>query len=160
MINTGETTDRRELRFASVDELRAEIDRIVAADNAGTLRCAGNWSAGQVFNHLAAWINYAYEGYPIKLPWLIRLMVRLKRSQVIHNAMTPGIWMPGLSAGTTATEPVPTDEAAESLRRALVRLQSDEAAPYKHAAFGKLSHADRIALNLRHAELHMSFLHP
>ena len=44
-IETGKVQERRRLRFNSVDELRAEIDRIVAAERAGTLRRSGNWTA-------------------------------------------------------------------------------------------------------------------
>ena len=44
--------ERRSLEFATVADLRREIDRLVAADNAGTLRTTGNWSAGQVFQHV------------------------------------------------------------------------------------------------------------
>ena len=63
MIDTGKVQDRRKLRYQSIDELLADMDRIAAADKAGKLRCTGNWTAGQAMGHLAAWINYSYEGY-------------------------------------------------------------------------------------------------
>jgi len=37
-------------------------------------------------------------------------------------------------------------------------LESDELARYDSPAFGPMSHQERVALNLRHAELHLSFL--
>ena len=32
------------------------------------LRCAGNWTAGQTFGHLAVWIECSYDGYPFRAP--------------------------------------------------------------------------------------------
>ena len=54
---------------------------------------------------------------------------------------------------------MPVAEAGERLLKALERLEQDPNAPHISPAFGKMSHADRITLNLRHAELHLSFLH-
>ena len=68
-IETGKVQERRRLRFNNVDELRAEIDRILTAERAGTLRRSGNWTTGRVFGHLATWINYGYEGFPMRPPW-------------------------------------------------------------------------------------------
>ena len=80
---TGVDTARAEhraLRFDSLDELQAEIDRIVAADQGGRLRRTGNWTVGQTFGHLATWINYGWEGYPFKVPWFIKLILHCKCS--------------------------------------------------------------------------------
>ena len=51
-----------------------------------------------------------------------------------------------------------TIAAADRLKSAFERLQSGEPAKYDSPAFGKMSHEDRIELNLRHAELHLGFL--
>ena len=45
MIDTSKVQDRRKLRFHSIDDLLADVDRIVAAEKAGTLRRTGNWTA-------------------------------------------------------------------------------------------------------------------
>ena len=55
-------------------------------------------------------------------------------------------------------DPIPLAEGAEQLRKAMLRLQSNELARYDSPAFGVMSHAERIELNLRHAELHLGFL--
>ncbi|NOS98998.1 MAG: DUF1569 domain-containing protein [Phycisphaerales bacterium] len=160
-VNTAEIRDRRPLRFKSIDEVLADIDRIVAADTAGKLRRTGNWTAGQVFGHVAAWINYAYEGYPMKPPpFFIRWILRAKKGTYLRAGMPSGVRIPGVANGTFALDPLDTKEGADRLRRALKRLQSGEANKFDSPAFGRMSVDDRIALNLRHAELHMSFLHP
>ena len=159
-IDTASVTDHRALRFNSVDEFLAEIDRIVAAERAGTLRRSGNWAAGQIFGHLATWINYAYDGFPMKVPWFIRILIRRKLPTYLNQGMPAGVRFPRVEGGTHGREVLTTDEGADRLRRALRRLQSGEPARYDSPAFGPLTQEQRIALNLRHAELHLGFLHP
>ncbi|MGV3485297.1 MAG: DUF1569 domain-containing protein [Planctomycetaceae bacterium] len=150
---------RRMLRFASIDELLAELERIEAADRRGTLRTMGHWTAGQILAHLAAWIEYAYEGYPVKPPpffvrWILRRMLR----KILRDGMRPGVRIPGVQGGTTGADEMQTREAAQRLRNALQRLASREPARFASPAFGEMSDDDRIQLTLRHAELHLSYL--
>lgn len=126
----------------------------------GTLRRTGNWTAGQTFGHLAAWINYAYEGFPMKVPWFIRILVRTKKAKYLRDGMDAGIRIPRVPGGTFATEALDTQEGATRLKSALARLKSGEPARFESPAWGPMTLEDRIALNLRHAELHLSFLHP
>jgi hypothetical protein len=53
---------------------------------------------------------------------------------------------------------MPTVAAANRLLAALRRLQSGEEAKFDSPGFGAMSMADRVQLNLRHAELHLGFL--
>jgi len=158
-LNTAKVRDRRALRFNSIDDVLKDIDAIVAAEQAGTLRQLGNWTPGQILGHLAAWTNYSYDGYPFKPPpWFIRIILRMKVKKYLRDGMPAGVRIPGVANGTFGTEPFSTTEGAERLRRAIRRLQSSEPALHDSPAFGAMSHADRIQLNLRHAELHLSFL--
>ena len=78
--------DRRQLQFAMIDDLLAEIDRLVEADKAGRIQTLGTWTPGQILGHLAAWIEYGYAGYPMKpVPWLIRLLLRRQLWKVVEN---------------------------------------------------------------------------
>ncbi len=158
-VNTAQVQNRRALRFSIIEDVLKDIEGIVAADQSGTLRPLGNWTPGQVLGHVAAWINYSYDGYPIKPPpWFIRLILRMKVKKYLRDGMPAGVRIPGVENGTFGTEPLSTSEGAQRLRRGFRRLQSDEPAKYDSPAFGAMSHADRIQLNLRHAELHLSFL--
>lgn len=152
--------EHRSLRFNSIEDVLAEIDRIVAADQSGRLRCAGNWTAGQTFGHLATWINYGWDGYPFKVPWFIRLILRSKVRRMLSDGMPRGVRIPKAEAGTYGVEPLSTEEGAERLRAALRRLRSGDPPRFHSPAFGEMSLEDRVRLNLRHAELHLGFLHP
>lgn len=160
-IDTGKVTDRRTLHFATLDDLLADVDRIFAADRAGTLRRTGNWTAGQTFGHLAAWLDYAYDGYPPELrpPWFIKLILKLRRKRFMRGPLPAGVRIPRIKGGTMATEPCSTDEGLSRLTRAMDRLR---AAPpsQPNIIFGPMSHEEWQQMHLRHAELHLSFLHP
>jgi hypothetical protein len=160
-IDTAKVTDHRRVRFNSIEDVLADIDRIVAAEQAGKLRCTGNWTAGQVFNHLASWINFAYEGYPGKgPPWFIRIILKMKKKQYLRDGMRRGVRIPGVKDGTFATDALSTQEGAQRLRAALLRMKNRDPVRFESPAFGAMEHDERIAFQCRHAELHMGYLHP
>ena len=158
--DTGRKAEHRELRFETIDECLEEIDRILLADKHSRLQASGNWTPGQVMSHVAAWIEYGYEGFPIgPPPFFVRWFLRLRLRSMLQKGMPRGVRIPGVRQGTTGMEEIPTQEAGERLGRAFRRLQAGEPAKFASPAFGPMSHEDRIALNLRHAELHLGFLH-
>lgn len=149
----------RRLRFQSIDEALAEIERIAHADQAGTLVAHGKWTPGEILSHVAAWIEYGYVGYPMKRPpWFIRWLLRLQLKKYLRGGMSRGVRIPGAKEGTYGMEKMATQAAAERLQRAFQRLQAGEPARFDSPAFGQMSHEDRIQLNLRHAELHLGWL--
>jgi hypothetical protein len=158
-VDSAKAPDHRRLRFQTLDDMRAEIDRIVAAEQAGSLRRSGHWTAGQIFGHLATWISYGYEGYPMRVPWFIRFILRFKVKSYLRDGMPTGVRIPNVEGGTYGTEPLSTEEGVRRLRAALQRLDR-EPARYDSPAFGQMTEEQRVALNLRHAELHLGFLHP
>jgi hypothetical protein len=159
VVDTGKVTGRRVLRFESIDTVLADVDRLATAERAGRLRRLGNWSLGQTLGHLAAWAEYAYTGAPLKPPFFIRWVLRLRKQKFLYGPMRAGVKIPGVAGGTLATDPVPLEEALVRYRRVAERLKA-EAPTAPNVIFGRLTHAESIALNLRHAELHLGFLVP
>ncbi len=152
-------TKRRELRFESIADVLRDLDAILEADRRGSLVALGTWTPGQIMTHLASWIEYGYDGYPMSKPmFLIRWILRLKLRSMLHKRMPAGVRIPGIPNGTLGADPLPIEAGADRLRSALKRLESGEPCSFDSPAFGAMSHADRILLNLRHAELHLSFL--
>lgn len=150
---------RRKLSFDTISQVQAEIDRILQAHQSGTLVAMGNWTPGQIMAHVAAWIEYGYQGYPMAAPpvflrWLLRMMGK----RYLSNGMPAGVRIPGVRAGTFGADDMPLEQAHQRLTDALWRLERDHHCPYDSPAFGPLCHEDRIRLNLRHAELHLGFL--
>ncbi len=162
MLVDTRKADHRKLRLTTVDELLGEIDRIVAAEKAGKLRRTGNWTTGQIFGHLASWMNFAYEGFPprSKPPFFIRWLLKKKKLQYIRDGMPRGVKIPGVPGGTHATGDLTTEEGARRLRTVLQRMKNREPVKFHSPAFGEMEHDERIAFQLRHAECHLGYLHP
>jgi hypothetical protein len=158
-VDTAKAAGRRLLRFESIDQEIAETDRLVEAERGGRLKRMGNWSLGQALNHLACWVEMSYTGSPLKPPFFIKWILRMRKKSFLYGPMRPGVKIPGVAGGTLATEPMPLEEAATRLRRAFERLKT-EAPTAPNPIFGPLTHDEWTALHLRHAELHLGFFSP
>jgi hypothetical protein len=158
-IDTRRVQGRRTLRFNCIDDALREIDRIMDAEKTGKLQQTGNWTAGQIFGHLAAWLQYAYEGFPLAPPpWFVRWFLKRQKAKYLRDGMPAGVWIPRQANGTLATDVLSTEEGAARLREALHRIKAGEKHKFDSPAFGRLTDDEFLQINLRHAELHMSFL--
>ena len=159
MIDTSKVEQRRKLQFDTIDSCLVELERIEEAERQGKLKTLGNWTAGQNLSHLAAWIEYGWDGYPMSKPPLpMRLVMRFMLGVILKKGMTAGVNIPGIEGGTLGADEMETQAAADRYRVALNRLKSGEPATHDSPAFGKMTHEKRVKLNLRHAELHLGFL--
>lgn len=157
-VNT-QKVERRHLRFDNLQQLRDELDRIERADQEGKLTAIGNWSPGQILSHVAAWIAYGWDGYPVKSPpFFVKWILKLLRGKYMKNGMPSGVKIPGVEGGTTGQDTIALSEGVARLRNCIDRLERGELAKFDSPAFGPMNHQDRITFNLRHAELHLSFL--
>lgn len=159
MQNTR-TAKRRSLRFNSLDDLLAEMGRLIQAESEGHLTYSGNWTLGQIFGHLAAWMSYPYDGFPMgKAPWFVRLIVGPQKQRFLTRGLPAGVRMPGVREGTYGVESLSTAEGAARLREAVERLLTGRPPVHPSPVFGPMSHDETLQANLRHAELHLSFVH-
>jgi len=159
-VDTGKVAGRRELHFATLADLVADVDHLADLDRAARLQQLGNWTLGQTLGHLAAWNNFPFDGYPLKEPPLpIKLILRLSKRRFFRGPMPAGVKIPGIDGGTKAFEPLETDEGLHRFHRAIERLRSTPP-PLPNPIFGHLSHDEWMTLALRHGELHLSFFKP
>jgi hypothetical protein len=151
---------RRALRFGSVAELDAELDRIEKAQRDGRLVTTGNWTPGQIFNHIATWLEFGWKGYPpnVRPPFFIKWLLKRKKPVYLRDGMPAGVRIPKLPSGTLGMDAATFEEGMRRLRAALEPLRRGEAPPHASPAFGMLSAEEAAQLNLRHAELHLGFL--
>ena len=122
MSNETQKTKFRNLRFAKVADLFAELDRIEAAHKDGSLTTTGNWTPGQILSHLSAWIEYGYDGFPLKAPpffvrWMLKFMLK---KTLTKGEMKPGMKIPGVEGGTIGQEEMETGVAMERYRACLL----------------------------------------
>lgn len=156
---TAQASSRRSLRFDSIDQALAEVAALVEAEAGGRLRQHGRWTLGQILNHLATWVDFTYDGFPFRIPALVRCLLRSMKRRMLAGPLVAGVRLPGVRGGTLGTAVVPTAEASSHCRAAFGRLAT-EAPSRPHPIFGPMGHEEWVALHLRHAELHLSFLAP
>jgi len=154
-VKTAKVDGRRKLAFGSFEEMLADADRL----GAGPVKELGNWSAGQVFRHLALAYNGSIDGFAMTFPWYLRLMAKVFRKKLLSMPMPAGFKLPAEGTKALVPEATSTEEGLADLHAAVARLQRE---PHraKHPMFGELSKDKWDKIHLTHASLHMSFLVP
>jgi len=154
-ISTGAVTERRELSFRTYDDILREAERLVA----GPHRTAGNWTLGQILVHLALPMHRSIDGFGFSLPIPLRWVMPLFRRRFLTKGLPAGVPLRGGGAVFLPPEDVPSDRGLEELRGAIDRLRRD---PTRHPSpiIGRLTLAQWEQFHCRHAELHLSFVHP
>jgi hypothetical protein len=155
-VDTKTVQGRRELHFKSFDEVLADAERLVTSPNTNAL---GNWSLNQLLMHLALTIHLSIDGINVRAPWYIRLVGFFIRGRILRRGMPAGFKLPREREIGAFPSAASTQEALETLRKAIARLKTEKMTA-RHPAFGKLSHEQWVQLHLRHAELHLSFIIP
>src|SRR5262245_41244585 len=89
-VDTGRVTGCRALRFGSFGERWSDVQRLAASDRAGTLKHRGNWTLGQALGHLATWGQFAFDGTPLRPPWFIKLILRMRKNRYLNEGMPRG----------------------------------------------------------------------
>jgi hypothetical protein len=95
----------------------------------------------------------------VRAPLPVRMILRLMRGTILNKGMMPGVRVGKIAEGTVGLEPLDADEGLRRFRDAMERLRAS-APTSVNPVFGTLTHEQWIALNLRHAELHLSFQCP
>jgi hypothetical protein len=147
---------RRELWFASLDELMPEVEKLLAGHV-----CVGHWSLGQICNHLATAFNYPIDAglhsAPSNVPEDPRF--QLVRQRFFRANRFPD--------GRTApvSELVPREGLddrfeADALRVALARFQVATGSFAPHPALGSMTKEEWAGFHCLHAAHHLGFVVP
>src|SRR5271165_86793 len=105
-VDTAKVEGRRKLDYASLEEVLADADRLSSAP----VKALGNWSAGQIFRHLATVYNGSIDGLTMSVPWPLRLMAPLLKKKLLRGPMPAGIKLPSDAARVLTPEPTSTAE--------------------------------------------------
>ena len=157
-VNTKKVKDRREIRFESLAELRADVERLRGAAADGSIQPLGNWSLGQASQHLARFMVCSIEGFD-KAPFFLRplgmVLQLLQGKRILNKPPPPGFPIP--STLSFFPDGDADDEAASAELLAVIERVEKEKCVQPSPLLGKLTHEKWIQLHLRHAELHLSF---
>ena len=102
-------------------------------------------------------MGFCFTGVPVRPPFFIRWILKRKHKQFFEGPMPSGVKIPGVKGGTLGAEPAEFGPALARLRAAIDHLQR-ECPTQPHGIFGPLSHEMWTRSQLRHCELHLSFL--
>jgi Protein of unknown function (DUF1569) len=154
-IDTTRVAGRRTLRFNSLAEILADVETLARAQD---VRAIGNWSPGQVVDHLATVMNKSIDGFTARPPGVVRFFLRLIfKKRLLARTMAPGFRLGRRMEEELVLPAVSLEVGVEHFRRAYQRLQT-ETPRSEHPAIGALTPAEWEQLHCRHAELHLGFL--
>lgn len=154
-IKTAEVANRRTLVFRDFDEILREVDRLAA----GNPTLLGNWSLGQICQHLANAMNIALDGRRVRTPWAFYVIGPLVKKRILSQGMRPGFQLNEKTASALLPGAATTDEGVAALRTAVERWKQ-EPQRHRHPFFGRMTDSEWDRLHLRHAEMHLSFVLP
>lgn len=152
MVNTKTVKGRRNLRFEQLADIVRDAEEIAS----GEITCLGNWSAGQVFSHCAQTMNSFLDGHDFgKVSIFGRILGWFIKGRVLNGKIPAGFKLPDPVLEPPAE--VPLAYGLDRLKSSIARWQGADLPP-SHPFFGTMSREDWDKLQLRHCELHFSFL--
>ncbi len=153
-VDTKRVAGRRKVHFDNYEQLLADVRDLAGRPT----RQLGNWSLGQICHHIAAGLNTAIDGAPFNPPWILRKLGPLFKKRAISRPLSPGFKLPR-QAGSLIPQSNDAAEGIAAIEQAVARLdQTPERQP--HVIFGSMTSEEWDQFQLRHAEMHLSFIVP
>lgn len=151
-VDTTKVKGRRQVHYGSYADLLADAEQLAKTK----VKTLGNWSYGQILKHVAQSTDSSIDGSGFALPAPIRWVFTLLMKRKYLTQPIPA----GFKAPKQFQPPeVSVEDSLADLRKAIARQNTEEKRAM-HPAFGKISKDEWTQFNLRHAEMHMSFIVP
>lgn len=155
------TIARRQLTFATLDEVIADAERLLATGYSAT----GKWDLSQVCRHLAEWLRFPVQGFPKMNPvfglifGILRKTVGRKKLERYLDSKSfpagkPTIPVTVFAAGGDAAE------AVDLLKQQAVALKNHRGMIHPSPLFGAMTYDEAVQMQLIHCAHHLSFLVP
>ena len=153
------TIERRQLRFASLDEAVRDAEHLLQRGYGKV----GNWDLAQCCHHLAVLMEYPIDGFP-RFPFPLNAGCWL-----LKHTVAPGRLKKVLESGVSPAR-IPTDkrtvpstggsdaEAITRLKQAVDRLLAHTGSFQPSPLFGILDKETLVRLHRIHTAHHLSFL--
>ena len=155
-VDSKKVTGRRELHFDSIDAVLADVERLAA----GPYTQLGNWSLGEMCDHLARSLDSATDDNQFRPNLLLRVVGPFLKNRMVNGSVPPGFRMPeGMKPIFMPTADTDVTEGLPRLRTAIERFKA-ATLPESSPTFGKMSREEWHKFHCRHAEMHLSFLVP
>lgn len=147
---------RRTVRYAVLEDILHDAESLAKSE----VQTLGKWSFSEILEHLASTMNSFFDGFGFKAPWFARTFIApLVKNNILTKPMSAGFKLPESGRVLLPKGELSVDDALDRLRAAIERFHH-EMPSQPHPFFGRLTREEVVALSLRHAELHMSFVVP
>lgn len=146
---------RRTVRYSTLSDITQDAEQLL-----GSHHTVGHWTFGQICQHLAKTMNCTFDGFGFQAPWFARwLIAPFVKNSLLIKPMRAGFKLP---ESGNALLPDNNVSAADGLRQmsAAIERYAHETPTAPHPFLGKMASEEVVQFQLRHAELHMSFIVP
>jgi len=149
-----QTAPRRTISYATLQEIADDAVRLHAAGAPTT----GNWSQGQIYDHLARLMDGSLDGFDFTVAWPLRVIAKFFfKPRIFSKGMPAGFQLKGKAGKALLPDPEAEQAGLNHLLHAIQRLQN-ETQRHPSPVLGELTREEWDLLHRRHAELHMSFI--
>ena len=153
MIDKTNAAKRRTIRFSTLAEIVRDAESLLPQHTT-----VGNWSFGQICEHLAKMMHGSIDGLDFQAPWFARWFIApLVKNSMLTRPLSAGFRLPPGAKPVLPSDAVSPESGLAQLKAAVERLER-EAPGASHPFLGRLSSEEWKQLHLRHAELHLSFI--
>jgi hypothetical protein len=155
------TVQRRQLRFATLDEAVRDAENLLAKGYEKT----GKWDLTQCCHHLSEVMTYPLDGFP-RLPFPLNVGTWLLRKTVapgwLRKVLESGVWPTGTPTDQRTVPATGGNDAAAvvRLKQAVDRLLGHTGPLHASPLFGMLDKETLVKLHRIHTAHHLSFLVP
>lgn len=147
---------RRNLRYPSLPAVLVDVNQLAA----GKFTTTGEWTFPQILQHLARSMNLAFDCADFKVNWIIRTVARLfYKKRILEERMEPGFKLPRSASSLLPTENPTLEAGLAEFRRAIGRFER-ETPEAESVIFGPMTPEEWTKLQIRHCELHLSYVWP
>ncbi|HEV3137644.1 MAG TPA: DUF1569 domain-containing protein, partial [Pirellulales bacterium] len=142
-IDTKQVTGRRTLRFSKYQDILDEVRDLSGKPT----RQLGNWSLGQICEHLSKAMDMAIDGGTFRPSLPVRLVAPFLKKRFITRGMSPGFKLPKNGA-YLLPDPASNADGLAKLEKAIARLrETRERKP--HPVFGAMTLEEWDELHFR-----------
>lgn len=153
------TAPRRTLNLRTFEDISKELDRIEAAHAAGRIGHTGNWTPGQIMQHVSKFMVRALDGFEGSAPLPVRLMGWMLRPMFLGNKPMPsGYKLPPDAAVLLPGDDVTFEQGLAAIRAPLERVRKGERMTQRSPLLGKMTHEQWEGLHAKHASMHFGFI--
>lgn len=145
----------RQLKLATLDDILAEARRVAGQPDTAS---RGTWTPAQNIWHVGRLIKAGVEGYPVKVPFLLKLIGPLLKKQFTNKGFTPGIKLPSQAADHMVAPADTTIEQAMAMIESAIQNAKDKGFLPKNPMMGRMTPQQWVDLHCRHAEMHFGLI--